>query len=208
MAQYPAHLVYNHTLYDGRRVQVRPVRRDDGALFTRFLADLSPESRYSRFQKWIDVVPDRLVVYLTDIDYDQHMAFVCVARSGSVDAIVGDARYRVDAAGTKCDFGIIVADSWHKSGVAGILMHVLVRAARERGLTSMESQVLRTNFEMLRFARALGFTARPFPGDNTLVWIVKDLARNNSASAEQTAQGSSGNAMLAPRGAKDLPRPG
>jgi acetyltransferase len=183
MAEYPAHLVREHRLFDGRTVTVRPIRPDDAPLVREFLNELSGESRYMRFQKWVHAPSDKLVHFLTDIDYDRHMALVCTARHGEREEIIGEARYVSELSGGTCELGIVVADAWRKSGVAGLLMEALIHAAKERGLARMEGFVLSANAEMLRFVRALGFTAEPAPQDRTLTRISKRL---QDASAPQS----------------------
>lgn len=175
MADYPAHLVQERTLRDGRRVVIRPVRSDDAESIARFLNELRPESRYLRFQKWSAVAPERLIRFLIDVDHDRHFAFVCAARCGDREVIVGDARYVAAPGADSCDFGIVIADAWHKTGIAGLLMAALIKAAAERGFATMESQVLHANREMLHFARALGFEVQASRDDETMVRIVRKL---------------------------------
>lgn len=175
MAEYPAHLVHEHRLADGRIVTIRPIRRDDDARERDFLDHLSPDTWYLRFHKFVSAPSDKLVHFFTDIDYDQHMAFVCVARHDGTEEVVGEARYVVIPHSRSCDFGIMIADDWHKTGIAGLLMEALIRAARERGLEQMEGLVLTSNTTMLRFARALGFEVRPMTDDPTTKLIVKTL---------------------------------
>jgi acetyltransferase len=167
--------VHEHTLFDGRRVLIRPVREDDETLERAFVSNLSGDTRYLRFQKWVKVPSDKLVAFLTHVDYDRHLALVCAARSDTAEEIVGEARYVVNPDGKSCDFAIVIADGWHKSGIAGLLMEALIGAARERGLLTMESQVLTCNTDMLRFARGLGFEVQHIPDDMTTVRIVKML---------------------------------
>jgi GNAT superfamily N-acetyltransferase len=133
-----------------------------------------------RFQKWVHAASDKLIHFLTDIDYDLHMALVCTARHGEREEIVGEARYVSLLSGGICELGIVIADAWHKSGVAGVLMEDLIHAAKERGLARMEGFVLSANTEMLRFVRAVGFKAERSPQDPTVMRISKDL-RNASA---------------------------
>jgi acetyltransferase len=182
MAEYPAHLVREHCLFDGRTVTVRPIRPDDAPLVREFLNELSGESKYMRFQKWVHAPSDTLIHFLTDIDYDLHMALVCAVRHGDREEIIGEARYVSELSGGTCELGIVIADAWHKSGVAGLLMEALIQAAKERGLARMEGFVLSANTEMLRFVRALGFKAEPAPQDRTLTRISKRL---QDASAPQ-----------------------
>jgi GNAT superfamily N-acetyltransferase len=70
---------------------------------------------------------------------------------------------------------VVIADDWHKSGIAGLLMEALIAFARERRFETMEGLVLRENRDMLRFMRALGFAAAAAPEDPTLVRVVKKL---------------------------------
>jgi len=74
-----------------------------------------------------------------------------------------------------CELGIVVADDWHHSGVAQLLMHALTRAAQARGFETMEGLVLAENGDMLDFVRELGFEAHPSGEDAALVRIVKKL---------------------------------
>lgn len=175
MAEYPAHLASEHRLFDGRGVTLRPIRADDAALEREFLTELSGENRYLRFQKWVQAPSEKLIHFLTDVDYERHMAIVCTHRSGDREELVGEARYVINADGKSCEFGVVIADAWHKTGIAGLLMEALMSAARERGLASMEGLVLASNREMLRFVRALGFEVHAVPEDRRTVRIIKKL---------------------------------
>ena len=175
MAEYPAHLVQRHRLFDGRAVTIRPIRPDDEALVRHFLDELSGESRYLRFQKWVHAPSEKLVHFLTDVDHDRHLALICTVPCADGEELVGEARYVADQNGIHGEFGIMIADDWHKTGIAGLLMEALLGAARERGLQTMEGQVLTRNAAMLRFARGLGFSIEPMVGDFTTMRIVKRL---------------------------------
>ncbi|MBI4205225.1 MAG: GNAT family N-acetyltransferase [Betaproteobacteria bacterium] len=173
--RYPAHLVHEHRLFDGKTVTIRPIRVSDEAQEREFLDRLSGETLYLRFHKWVHAPSDKLVHFFTDIDYDRHMAFVCAIAHDNGEELVGEARYVVEPGGKSCDFGIVIADGWQKSGIAGLLMDALIRAARERKLETMEGLVLASNTAMLRFARGLGFETESVPGDLTTKLIVKKL---------------------------------
>jgi acetyltransferase len=176
MAEYPSALARAHTLFDGRKVLVRPIRADDDLLERDFLrSGVSGEGRYMRFHKWVGAPSDKLIHFLTDIDYDRHMAFVCVHGEGDDTELCGEARYVVNPEGKSCEFGVVIADAWHKSGIAGLLMEALIQVARQRGLTSMEGLVLRNNPTMIRFARALGFEVHSAPEDPLTLRIIKAL---------------------------------
>lgn len=192
MGAYPAHLERWHTLADGRRVLIRPVRPQDGAAEGAFFAALGTESRRLRFMKAVGTVSERILHAFTHVDYANHMAFVCEAEAGGARRIVGEARYAAIPGTKGCDFAIVVADDWRRSGIAGLLMLALTDYARAQGFETMESIVLAENRPMLRFARALGFEVRPVPGDATTRQVIKVLRSTSRASAASAGEISTG----------------
>jgi acetyltransferase len=168
-------LIHQHRLADGRIVTIRPIQPSDYTREQAFLSGLSAESRYLRFHKWVSAPSDKLIHFLTDIDHDRHIAFVCTSAQGDKDDIVGEGRYVTEPGDTRCEFGIVIAEGWRKSGIAGVLMDTLIRSARARGLKEMEGIVLRSNSSMMRFSRALGFEVIRDPDDRDTVSILKRL---------------------------------
>lgn len=175
MAAYPAKPVHERHLADGRTVVIRPIREEDEPAARRFFAALSGYARHMRFKRPVRAVDDAMLRFLTHIDYDRHMAFVCASGSAGEEELVGEARYIANPDGLSCEFAIVVADAWHHTGVAGLLMEALAAAARERGLKTMEGLVFGENTPMLEFVRALGFETHPDPHDPAIVRAIKAL---------------------------------
>jgi acetyltransferase len=173
--RYPTQLVREHRLSDGRTVTIRPIRPDDADRIRDFLTASSDESRYKRFQKWAHTPSNNLIHFLTDIDYDRCLALVCTVALGATEEIVGEARYIANPDGESCEFGLLIEDSWHKTGIAGLLMEALIQGARDRGFAVMEGLVLASNTAMLRFAHALGFGVEPMTDDRTTLRIHRRL---------------------------------
>lgn len=176
VAPYPAHLLRRRRLADGRPVLVRPVRPEDEAAERAFFAALSPGTRRLRFQRFSAAIEgreaiDALMRFYTHIDYDRHMAFVCEADG----RIVGDARYVANPGTRLCELGIVVADDWHHTGVAQLLLDALLRAAHARGFEAMQGLVLADNRDMLDFVRQLGFELEPMAQEPGLVRVQKKL---------------------------------
>jgi acetyltransferase len=168
---YPAHLARQRRLGDGRMVLIRPVRPDDAPAEGEFFAALSPQARHLRFQRFTGSIDDALIRFYTHIDYDRHMAFVCEADG----RLVGDARYVANPGTRVCELGIVVADDWHHTGVAQLLLDALLRAAHARGFELMQGLVLAENADMLDFVRQLGFELETMPQEPGLVRVVKKL---------------------------------
>jgi acetyltransferase len=175
MADCPTHLASEHRLADGRRVTIRPIEPADEAAERAFFAGLCERSRRMRFPKSAKGVPDGLIDSFTHIDYDRHMAFVCEAADRDAGKLVGEARYVANPDGRSCELGIVVADDWHHTGVAQLLLAALIDAARAHGLESMDGLVLRGNRDMLDFARTFGFTATAAAEDPSIMRIARKL---------------------------------
>jgi acetyltransferase len=170
-AAYPAHLLRHRRLADGRTVVVRPVRPDDEAAERAFFAALSPETLRLRFQRFSGALTEELLRFYTHIDYDRHMAFVCEFEG----RLVGEARYVANPGTRGCELGIVVADDWHHTGIAQLLIDALMRAAHAHGFETLEGLVLAENRDMLDFVRVLGFEIEAMPQEPALVRVVKKL---------------------------------
>jgi acetyltransferase len=156
-------------------VTLRPIRADDAPLEADFVRRLSTESRYKRFMGTVRELPQAKLAYLTNVDSVHHVALAATVNRAGQEALVGVARYVVDAAGCACEFAVAVDDAWQGSGVAGILMQTLLEVARTRGLKRMEGSVLATNSRMLKFMRQLGFDLHHDPDDRHNVVVVRAL---------------------------------
>jgi acetyltransferase len=154
---------------------VRPLRAADMALEADFVQHLSMESRYKRFMVTVRELPESKLKYLTDVDQVRHVAFAATVERDGREALVGVARYVVDASGRGCEFAIAVDDAWQGTGLAGILMQALIDVARARGLATMEGSVLATNTRMLKFMPQLGFAVQHNPQDSGTVRVVRAL---------------------------------
>lgn len=181
MADYPADLERVRTLFDGSQVTIRPIRREDAPMEQDFVRHLSPDSRHARFMGTLNELPASKLKYLTDIDYERHLALVAVVRRNGCEVEIGVARYVVGPDADSCEFAIAVDDAWQGSGVAGVLMLELMEAARRRGLRLMEGFVLATNHKMLKFARQLGFDARRAADDPNTIHVWRSLQPDRPA---------------------------
>jgi acetyltransferase len=171
MSARPASPSRNHRLADGRCVVIRPIRPEDEAAERAFLDALCDATKRRRFIHRARRVDEELLHYFTHADSERHLAFVCEAGN----AIVGDARCVANLDDRSCELGIVVADDWHHTGVAQLLMDTLLDAARAHGFERMQGIVLADNRDMLDFTRELGFEASQGPQGVGTVRIEKRL---------------------------------
>jgi len=174
-AQVIAPLPCTQHVVKGIPVTVRPIRPDDRPLEADFVRHLSTETRYGRFMVALHELPAAKLKDLTDVDQVGRVALVATVDRDGQEVMVGGVRYAVDPTGTRCEFAVAVDDAWQGSGLAGILMLVLMDVARSRGLGMMEGLVLATNTRMLKFTHQLGFALQHDPEDRQTVRVVRSL---------------------------------
>ena len=85
------------------------------------------------------------------------------------------ARNVIEASGETCEFALVVADELHRKGIGSALMKTLMRLARERGLKTMNGEVLQGNAPMLRLMKQLGFENHTASDDPAIVLVHRDL---------------------------------
>ena len=175
MQPYPHHLVKSIRLADGTHVALRPIRAADARMEQQFVRGLSDEARYFRFMDMLRELSPQMLKQMTDIDYDEQMAFVAVTGPGDKETQIAVARYVAFDDGENCEFAIVVGDGWQRKGIATALMHMLIDAARRRGLRKMTGEVLSSNSKMLHFVERLGFHAAMDPQDPKQMRVTLDL---------------------------------
>jgi len=175
--RYPVHLIDVVRLADARRVTIRPVLPQDAELQRAFFRSLSREARYHRFMTRMDELPEALVERFSRLDYRSHMALLAEMFEDGQQVMIGEARYVLDGGDPiACELAIAVADAWHGSGLAQILLDRLEREAAASGIRRMVADTLISNRAMLGLARRSGFAVRASSQDRTLAKLEKRLA--------------------------------
>jgi GNAT superfamily N-acetyltransferase len=147
------------TLRDGTRALLRPIRPEDKTRLQEGVRRLSPESRYRRFHAALDRLTDAQLADLTEIDYEDHMAWVAVTLEPDGRGM-GVARYiRLAEDPTIAEVAVTVADEYQGRGLGSLLLLVLSRSAIEHGIRTFRNYVLADNVAMLAALSDLGATS-------------------------------------------------
>ena len=156
-APKPPREAVDAVLRDGTRVHFRPVRPSDKALLQRGMRQLSPESRYKRFFAAIDELSDEQLRYFTEIDYQDHFAWLGVVPGRRPSMAVGVGRWvRLADDPDAAEAAITVLDEYHRQGVGSALLMLLARSAIERGVEHFVMAVLGDNAAMMHLLTARG----------------------------------------------------
>jgi acetyltransferase len=160
---YPKELETTLTLRDGTEAHLRPVRPEDATRLQQLHRSLSPEDVRLRFHGTLRELSGELLMRLTQIDYDREIALIGF-RDGD-DVPLGVVRMHADPDNISAEFAIVVRSDLHGQGLGTAMMHLIIAAARARGLSRLVGSILRENSPMLRLVRELGFVADDTRGD-------------------------------------------
>lgn len=136
---------------DGRIVQVRPVRPDDGEALHRLYQEAGPESRHLRFFSAGAGLFDQEVKRLTRPPDSGHHAVI--AHQGV--QVIGVASYERLHDPQTAEFAVLVRDDWQGRGVGTLLLEQLAAHARAHGIRELIGDVLPANTGMLRVAAGI-----------------------------------------------------
>lgn len=147
----------------GLTLRVRPVHPDDRKALIEGFDSLSAESRWFRFLSPLRELPEKLVRQLTEIDHDDHEAWLAAVEAGDGPHPVAVARYvRDEQRPQQAEIAITVLDDYHRHGIGRMLLFVLAESAAAHDVATFSALVHGDNQPMRRFLSALGGVAVGF----------------------------------------------
>jgi GNAT superfamily N-acetyltransferase len=146
-------------LLDGRPVVLRAIRPDDREAIRRGFHRLSERSVYQRFFQVKKELSEKELSYLTDVDFENHVALIATLAEDAEDGI-GVGRYVVDPDGGAPEVAFVVDEKHHGLGVATLLLRHLAAIARAKGQRELRALVLFDNRSMIEVFEHAGFPLR------------------------------------------------
>ena len=165
-----------HRLADGTLVRIRPVRRDDRDRLRNGFARLSAESKYRRFLAAPATLSESMLDYLTGTDGWNHLALGAELAEPGADTSygLGIARFvRLEDDPAKAEAAVAVIDEVQHRGLGRLLLGELIRAARERDVTTFVCHVLPSNEPVKTMLREVDAQAMPHLKDGLLVYEMQ-----------------------------------
>jgi RimJ/RimL family protein N-acetyltransferase len=149
--------VDTYVLNDGTKVEIRPIRADDGERLRLAHERLSPETRYRRYLGAKPTLSPDDTRYLVEVDGADHVALVATDTvDGEPGAIVAVARFvRLPHDPTAAEFAIVVGDAYQQHGLGSELVRRLAAAALERGVNRFRATTLADNVGVLALLHAV-----------------------------------------------------
>lgn len=160
---YCAHEILN----DGRRVEIRAIRRDDEANMLAAIAKTSTQSLQRRFFTPKRHFSDTERAFFVDVDFRDHVAIVALPEGRDDNGVIGGGRYIIFEPG-RAEMAFVVVDAWQRQGVGSILMRHLIGIASNAGLRELTAEVLPENAAMIKIFEKFGFTPTRYMDPRTL----------------------------------------
>jgi acetyltransferase len=164
---YPSELEEGWVI-GGRKLQVRPIRPEDGERLAAFYAQASPSDLRLRFFMARREVPRSELARYCQIDYEREMTFVALEE----DRMAGEVRAVCDPDNREAEFAIQVAGPWQRRGLGRKLLGKLLAYLRARGTAEVVGVCLQENAGLLALARSSGFEVKTAPDETMKLRLV------------------------------------
>ena len=148
--RFDEHYDEHKRLANGRAVQLRLIRPDDKALLLDGFERLGPKSRYTRFFSGKKALHEADLLYLTEVDGQDHFALVA-GEEGADGRLrgLGVARFvRCADDPDVAEPAIAIVDDAQGQGLGGLMLRRLTDAAVERGIRRFRCMVMADNDAM------------------------------------------------------------
>ncbi|CAN5505460.1 GNAT family N-acetyltransferase [soil metagenome] len=161
------------TTRSGYSCHVRPVRVGDEAALATFYAGVSSDDLRFRFLSGMSQVPAARIAEMTHVDHGKTEDFVVFAPDG--ETIVANALLAADDKLDTAEVAISIRHDLRGRGIGWALLDHVARAAKAKGIRKLVSIESYANHAAIELEREMGFTARSYEGDPSLVLLEATL---------------------------------
>ncbi|WP_438391405.1 GNAT family N-acetyltransferase [Caballeronia sp. DA-9] len=143
--------------WNGLQVTLRPIRPDDEAAHSAFVAAMTPEDLRLRFFSSVRSFDHTQLARMTQIDYDREMAFIAVTGESDAMETLGVARAIADPDNETAEFAVAVRSDQKGRRLGMLLLSRIIAYCKSRGTRWLAGEALRENTGMIALARRCGF---------------------------------------------------
>ncbi len=146
-------------LKSGLSILIRAIIAEDEAKEYKMIRHISRTSLYYRFFGYRPEITHDFISRFTNIDYDREMAFVAEHTDElNHKRLLGVVRVVYDEVDNHGELAIIVADPWHRMGIASALMNHILDFARSKEMPYVSIYFLESNHNLKHMLEGFGFT--------------------------------------------------
>lgn len=157
----------------GFEFHVRPVEPSDKDAMAKFFTHVSKEDLRFRFLSPIPEVRGSLLDELVNVDHahkEDYLAFDIDDKTIVASAMVGASGDRSQA-----EVAIVVRSDYKRRGLSWTFLRYVIEQTRQMGIRKLQSIENRENHAAIELEKEMGFSARSYPGDATLMLLEFDL---------------------------------
>lgn len=163
----------NLTTRSGFNFTVRPAEtRDQDALANLFSHLTSDDLRYRFLSPLKKVGPDVLAM-MTHVDHERTEDFLAFDPANG--RLIANAMLAAPAGADTAEVALAVGSEYKHKGVSWTLLQHVMQIARSRGIRKLQSIEDRGHKDAIALEREIGFVAKSYPGDATLMLLEADL---------------------------------
>lgn len=146
---HPSAIGAEATFKGGLRVRFRQIRPSDEEGMRRLFYRFSKEAVYYRYFAPVATMPHEKMQAYVNADCADTVSIVGLVAEGAGERLIAEARYVAETGRPWAEVAFVVDEAVQGKGIATFILHMLVEAARQRGIKGFTAQVLATNKAML-----------------------------------------------------------
>ena len=161
------------TTRSGFTAMIRPVDPSDAPLLADFFARVAPQDLRFRFLSSQSTVrPDQIAAMVA---VDHRLAEHILAFDPATGALVASALLVGDESRASAEVAIAIAADYRAKGLGWSLLAHMAEVAKGLGFARIRAIESHANHAAIEVERTLGFTARDYEGEATMVLVEKVL---------------------------------
>ncbi len=162
------------TTRTGFEFHVRPVAPSDEEALAEFFKHVTRDDLRFRFLSPIPEVGKELLSYLINVDHDHKEDFLALDIDDKT--IIASAMIGANEDKSVAEVAIVVRSDYKHRGMSWTFLEYVISEARRSGIKKLQSIESRENHAAIELEREMGFTAKSYPGDATLMLLEFDLS--------------------------------
>lgn len=166
------------TTNSGFEFHVRPVHPDDKEALKEFFAKVSKEDLRFRFLSAMPKVSDSILDDMINVDHDHKEDYIALDIDDKT--IIASAMIGANTDRSEAEVAIVTRSDYKHRGMSWTFLEYVTKEARRSGIKKLQSIESRDNHEAIELEREMGFTAKSYPGDATLMLLEFDLTTSKT----------------------------
>ena len=172
-------------LKDGSSLHLRPIKMSDEERLLALFSRMSKQTIYLRFHHVLTHMSREEARRFCTVDYVDTFALVGTLGEGLEERIIAVGRYARQPGANRAQIAFEVEDKYQGLGIGTHLLDQLAFAARDKGITMFEAEVLAENKDMMNVLINSGFNMQRHYQGTTYIGIM-DLAPTDVVEQKST----------------------